>query len=131
VGNSTFTRWSTALAVSAAAVLLIGPQAQAETVEVTGRSGGPQSTECGYISQSPNHTVQVTDDVASLDIRVTSSGHYSLLVQGDDGFSECVMAHTYDGGAIQSIGAVTQGTYRIYVGDFDGASHPFTLTIDQ
>lgn len=127
MGNSTLIRSITAIGLSVAAL----GAAPVLAMEVTGRSGGPQASDCGFVSPSANHTVQITEAVAPLNVEVTSSGNYSLLIESDNGFSECVRAHSYDGGAIESTGAVPAGTYRIYVGDFDGASHPFSMTVND
>lgn len=101
------------------------------TVEVTGQSGGTQSSSCGYISDAPNHLIQVTEAFTSLNIQVQSTGDYTLFMTGPGGFSECILAHEFDGGVIQSPGVLNQGTYQVYVGDRNGASHPFQLSISQ
>ncbi|MEO0541061.1 MAG: hypothetical protein AAFZ80_09385 [Cyanobacteria bacterium P01_A01_bin.105] len=129
MGNSTLIRTIAALGVSAVTCMAAAVPAQAEPL--TGQSGGPQSSDCGYVSEVPVHTVEITESLAPLNIQVSSSGSYSLMIESDGGFSECVRAHSYDGGTIESTGSAPQGTYRIYVGDFEGGSHPFTLTVDE
>jgi hypothetical protein len=101
------------------------------TVEVRGTSGGPQASSCGQIASSPNQRLQVTEPFASIDISVQSSGDYTLFIQGPNGFSECVLAHDFSDGTIESPGVLNQGTYEIYVGNRSGASQPFTLRIQQ
>jgi hypothetical protein len=118
------------------AITLIAPARSQETplaapLQVTGQSGGPQQSSCGYISAAPNQTIKVTEAFTSLNIQVQSTGDYTLFLTGPGGFSECVLAHDFDGGVIQSPGVLNQGTYQIYVGDRNGASHPFTLSISQ
>jgi len=129
VGNSTLKQSLTAFGLAAATLSIVGLPALA--LDITGRSGGPQASDCGFISTSANHTVEIADAVAPLDVEVSSSGNYSLLIESDNGYSECVRSHSYDGGAIESMGAVPAGIYRIYVGDFDGNSHPFSMTVND
>jgi hypothetical protein len=102
-----------------------------QNLSVSGVTGGSQASSCGYIASSPSQTIQVTEAFTSLDITVQSTGDYTLLITGPNGFSECVMAHDFDGGVIQSPGLLNQGTYNIYVGDRSGAQNPFTLLITQ
>ncbi|MEO1591587.1 MAG: hypothetical protein AAFU71_09875 [Cyanobacteria bacterium J06632_22] len=129
MGNSTLTRTLAVLGLTAVALGGVGLPAMA--LEVTGRSGGSENSECGYIRDIANHTVEISDAVAPLNVEVSSSGNYSLFIESDNGYSECVRSHSYDGGTIESMGAVPAGIYRLYVGDFDGASHPFEMTINE
>jgi hypothetical protein len=102
-----------------------------QTMSISGTTGGSTASSCGYIASNPNQVIQVTEAFTSLDITVQSTGDYTLLITGPNGFSECVMAHDFDGGVIQSPGLLNQGTYQIYVGDRAGAQNPFTLSIAQ
>ena len=127
-------------AISVGAVGMMGSAAQAQSttrtplaapVQLTGTSGGREASVCGNIDTAAGQVVQVTEAFASLNFKVQSTGDYTLLIKGPDGFSECVFAHNYDGGVIQSPGLLNQGSYRIYVGDRRGESHPYTLLITQ
>ena len=126
--------------LSIGAVGAVGSAAQAQSatrtplaapVELTGVSGGREASACGNINTAAGHVVQVTEAFASLNFKVQSTGDYTLLIKGPDGFSECVFAHNYDGGVIQSPGLLNQGSYQLYVGDRRGESHPYTLSITQ
>ena len=104
----------------------------ASVIEVEGTSGGSQSTpNCGYISATPAQVVQVTEPFASLNIHVESQGNFTVLISSPQGFSECIAANNYSNGVIDAPGLLNQGTYHIFVGDMTGASHPYTLTIEQ
>jgi len=103
----------------------------ASPIELSGRSGGPQSSACGNINPSTGQRVQVTESFASLDFEVQSQGNYTLLIKGPGGFEECVFAHNYDGGVIKSPGLLNRGEYQVFVGDRNGESHPYTLSIRQ
>lgn len=124
----------------ALAVLTIGSAAKAQSVtrtplsapvELTGQSGGAESSTCGNINPATGQVVRITEPFASLDFKVQSQGDYTLLITGPSGFRECVFAHNYDGGVIQAPGLLNQGEYQVYVGDRRGESHPYTLSISQ
>ena len=123
-----------------AAVLTVGSAAKAQSVtrtplsapvELTGRTGGSESSTCGNINPAAGQIVQITEPFASLDFEVQSQGDYTLLITGPGGFKECVFAHNYDGGVIQAPGLLNQGEYQVYMGDRRGESHPYTLSISQ
>ena len=119
------------VATGSAAVAQSARTPLAAPVELTGRTGGPQSSACGNINPSTPQTVRVTESFASLDFEVESQGNYTLLIKGPGGFQECVFAHNYDGGTIKSTGLLNQGMYEVFVGDRNGESHPYTLSISQ
>ncbi|MEO1621655.1 MAG: hypothetical protein AAFU53_11570 [Cyanobacteria bacterium J06632_3] len=100
-------------------------------VEITGRTGGRESSACGNIDTNTSQTIRVTESFASLSFEVQSEGDYTLLITGPDGFRECVFAHNYDGGVIQAPGLLNRGLYEVHVGDRKGESHPYTMSITQ
>ncbi|MCG8367754.1 MAG: hypothetical protein MJA27_31030 [Pseudanabaenales cyanobacterium] len=122
-----------------ATFLTLAGQASSQTIqtplqskiEVSGVSGGSESSSCGFISNTPNQVLQVTEPFAPLDIRVTSTGDFTLFISGPNGFSECVMANNYDQGVISAPGLLNQGAYSIFVGDLNGQSNPYRLSIEQ
>ena len=128
------------LLLALAAVVSTGSAAVAQSVartplaapiEFRGQSGGRQASACGNINPNAGQIVRVTESFASLDFEVQSQGNYTLLIKGPSGFQECVFAHNYDGGVIKSPGLLNQGEYRVFVGDRNGESHPYTLSISQ
>lgn len=116
---------------SAAVAQSIARTPLAAPIEFSGQTGGSQSSTCGNINPSAGQTIRVTESFASLDFEVQSQGNYTLLIQGPDGFQECVFAHNYDDGAIKSPGLLNQGEYQVFVGDRNGENHPYTLSISQ
>lgn len=123
-----------------AAVLAVGTTAKADPtvrtpiaapIEVTGQTGGSESSTCGNINRADGQVVQVTEAFTALNFEVQSRGDYTLLITGPDGFQECVFAHNYDGGVIQAPGLLNRGEYRVFVGDRRGESHPYTISISQ
>ena len=128
------------LLLALAAVMSAGSAAMAQTVaktplsapiEMSGQTGGSESSACGNIDPSGGQRVQVTETFASLDFEVESQGNYTLLIKGPGGFEECEFAHNYEGGVLKSPGLLNQGEYQVFVGDRDGESHPYTLSISQ
>lgn len=125
---------------SLAAVLTLSAVAQAQTVASTplsapiqmqGQTGGAQSSACGNINPNGGQRINVTEAFAALTFEVESEGDYTLYITGPEGFSECVFAHNYDGGVIQSPGLLNQGEYQVFVGDRSGQSNPYKLSISQ
>lgn len=132
-------RFSSCL-LALAAVFSLGSAAQAQSmartplaapVEMSGQTGGTQSSACGNINPGSSQVISVTESFASLSFEVESQGDYTLLITGPGGFRECVFAHNYDGGVIQAPGLLNQGDYQVYVGDRSGESHPYTMSISQ
>ncbi len=116
---------------SAASAQSIARTPLSAPVELTGTSGGRESSVCGNINTATGQRINVTEAFASLSFEVQSQGDYTLLITGPNGFKECVFAHNYDGGVIQAPGLLNQGEYQVFIGDRKGESHPYTLSITQ
>ncbi len=101
------------------------------TVTVQGNSGGSQTSQCGYISNTPNHELVITEPLASLRFTVEGGGQPTLVIQNEQGRSECVMADQLSGGTIELPGAWEAGQYSIFVGDRTGNNHRYTLSVTQ
>ena len=132
-----FLSLASVLTITTAAQAQTTPQSQvartplSEPLEITGRTGGNDASACGAINLNRGQTIRVTEPFASLSFEVESEGDYTLFITGENGFSECVFAHNYDGGVIQAPGLLDQGVYQVYVGDRSGERNPYTLTISQ
>jgi len=101
------------------------------SVTVQGNSGGNQSSQCGFISRSPNHRLIVTEPLVSLRFTLEGSGEPTIVIQNEQGRRECVMADQLSSGTIELPGAWEEGRYDIFIGDRTGNSHNYTLVIDQ
>ena len=100
--------------------------------EISGTSGGNQpSADCGFIPAQPDYSFNITQSAASVSIEVSGTNDYTLLMVGPDDSRECILAHDFDGGKIQSRGLYKTGAYRLYVGDVDGSGTPFTMTVQR
>jgi hypothetical protein len=116
---------ATAAFAGVAASPLAGP------IQVSGMSGGSQSSACGNLPAAPSQTLQVTESFASFDIALQGEGQITLFIQGPGGFSECRTTDRFSDGRITSPGLLNQGTYNIYVGNETAAQTPYTLSISQ
>ncbi|PSN12744.1 hypothetical protein C7271_23235 [filamentous cyanobacterium CCP5] len=103
----------------------------AEPIQLSGLAGGSQSSSCGFLPASPDQVLQVTEAFASFDIRVEGETDFTLYIEGDGGFSECLTTDRFSQGQLQAPGLLNQGTYRIYVGSPSAAQSPFNLFIQQ
>lgn len=97
-------------------------------VTVTGNSGGGQSSQCGFVADSPNQVI-VVNQPTPIRFKLESQGQPTLWITGP--VDRCVMADSLSGGMIELPGVWEQGTYSVYVGDFNQGSFPFTLLITQ
>ncbi|MEM6253974.1 MAG: hypothetical protein AAF821_13730 [Cyanobacteria bacterium P01_D01_bin.156] len=103
---------------------------QQTTRPVTGTSGGSQtSADCGFIPDKPDYSFSIGPSATSVSIEVSGSGDHTLLMLGPDNSRECILAHDFDGGIIQSRGLYKPGNYELYVGDIDGAGADFSLNL--
>ena len=101
---------------------------------IRGSSGGPvNSVNCGFIANSPNYTINLTERVDYMRITVQAvGGQPTLLVvgpQANDSF--CVLGDRGAGLQPEISGVWEPGTYNIFIGDRTGTQHKFTLNISR
>ncbi|NJK39442.1 MAG: hypothetical protein HC835_00030 [Oscillatoriales cyanobacterium RM2_1_1] len=95
-------------------------------LSISGTSGGTtNSGDCGYIATTPNHVIDVTEDLTFWQIRVKTAGSPTLLIDGPGG-RYCVLP---EGGLLQFSGYGTPGTYKLFIGDRAQGKHPYTLSV--
>jgi hypothetical protein len=99
-------------------------------VVVNGNSGGNQASACGNIAASPSQVV-VVNQPTPLRFSVQGQGQITLLINGPNGRTQCVMADNFSNGTIQIPGVWPAGSYSVYVGDRSSGSHLYTLSITQ
>lgn len=105
--------------------------ANSPTVTLRGVSGGPKkSSGCaGFVANTPNHVVQVTED-SNLRFSLQAAGEPTLMISGPSGQTFCVQADSLSGGRIDIPGRWNQGNYTVFVGDRNkGQQSPYTLSI--
>lgn len=101
---------------------------------IKGQSGGSiDSQGCGFIAESPNHTMNLDQRVDYMRLTVQSNGGQpTLLILGPNtGDSFCVLGDEISGLKPEISGVWEAGNYRVYVGDRVGQNHQFTLSISK
>ncbi|MBW4537663.1 MAG: hypothetical protein KME43_00805 [Myxacorys chilensis ATA2-1-KO14] len=106
----------------------ISPNSQ--SISLSGTSGGPKKDSgcAGYISQTPNHSIEVTAD-SNLRFSLQGSGTPTLLITGSQGQNICLQADKLSNGKIEIPGRWTKGSYSVFVGDRAQGQNPYTLSI--
>lgn len=100
-------------------------------VNLSGTSGGTSnSRDCGWIAESPNHVLDVTEDLRYWQITVQTGGAPTLLIDGPAG-RYCVLPESPSGSTLQFSGYGPRGTYNIYIGDRQQSQHPYNLSISD
>lgn len=99
---------------------------------VTGTTGGGvDSKSCGFVAATPSYTLSIDRRIDYLRMLVEAQGGQpTLLVVGpknDDRF--CILGDSSVGLDPEISGVWEPGSYSVYVGDREGAQHPFTLRI--
>lgn len=119
-------------------VLALAPNAWADRQQMTlggslslsGTSGGPvNSQDCGFIAQTPNHIIEITEDLPYWRVMVTTSGSPTLLIDGPSGRYCMLPEGSANSGILQYSGYGTQGNYNIYIGDRQQNQQPYRLSI--
>jgi len=102
-----------------------------EPLTMSGVSGGPNNSgDCGFVSQAPNHVINVTQDLPYWRIAVQTAGAPSLMIQGPRG-RFCVLPANAAAGNVEFSGYGDKGIYTIFVGDRSQGQHPYSLSISQ
>jgi hypothetical protein len=100
--------------------------------KINGVSGGNvQTSDCGYIANQANYTLNLSQKVDYLKVNLqTTGGQPTLLIVGpgpNDRF--CVLGDGNSGLKPELSGVWEAGKYLIYVGDRSNSQHQFTLNI--
>ncbi len=99
-----------------------------QPVETSGSVNPSRPSNCGVLGDSAVQVLQVNQDFAAVDIAVSGTSGLTLLIQGNNGFSEC---HTGGGGAINAPGLLNHGTYSFFVGSSSQTPTSYNLTIRE
>ena len=100
------------------------------SLSLSGTSGGPvNSQDCGFIAQTPNHVIQITEDLPYFRVLVTTSGSPTLLIDGPTGRYCMLPEGSANSGILQYSGYGTKGNYNIYIGDRQQNQNPYRLSI--
>ncbi len=103
-----------------------------QPMSLQGMSGGSVASDCGNISAQPSQELQLTDEFAQtsgyLRFVVEGEGDPTLLIEGPAG-RFCVLSDHAMSKGPEAVGYWLPGTYKIYVGDREAQSHPYSLSI--
>lgn len=94
----------------------------------TGKSGGTFKSDCGYISNTPNQIIEVTEDIRYLQLNVKTQGKPNLLVVGPIS-RFCVLSDAYSNNQAKLPGYWPKGKYSVYVGESSTKQYDYTLSI--
>ncbi|MEM9217452.1 MAG: hypothetical protein AAGD25_24320 [Cyanobacteria bacterium P01_F01_bin.150] len=112
-----------------AAPQLTTPLQGTETIRVTSTT---QAAPCNAANTQPEAvSIQVTGGLTSINFDVSGSGGQPTLrvVNKSNGDETCVTADNLSGSQVELSAAWDDGNYSVYVGDRNGESHTFTLSI--
>ncbi|MFZ9737261.1 MAG: hypothetical protein ACO3EZ_04550 [Prochlorotrichaceae cyanobacterium] len=96
-------------------------------VTVTGTTGGNVSSSCGNIPAIPDLELNL-DRASYLDVSVETTADATLWIDGPSDF--CVLRDASTN-QLHTAGHWPEGLYKVYVGDRQGTSLPFSLTISK
>ncbi|MGF1517213.1 MAG: hypothetical protein ACFCVB_05330 [Nodosilinea sp.] len=99
-----------------------------EPVQASGSVDPSRPSNCGVLGDSAVQVLQVNQDFAAVDIAVSGTSGLTLMIQGNNGFSEC---HTGGGGTINAPGLLNRGTYSFFVGNGSQTPTSYNLTIRE
>ncbi|MDJ0534953.1 MAG: hypothetical protein QNJ70_21145 [Xenococcaceae cyanobacterium MO_207.B15] len=102
------------------------------TQPIRGNSGGSiDSKDCGFISRTPNHRMQINQRENYIRLTVTTNGGQPtlLIVEPRTGKRFCALGDRSSGLVPEISGSWEPGNYNVYVGDRTGNRHQFTLNI--
>ncbi|WOD39571.1 hypothetical protein [Nodosilinea sp. E11] len=99
-----------------------------QPVQISGSVTPSRPSNCGVLGDGAVQVLQVTQDFAAVDVAVNGTSGLTLLIQGNNGFSEC---HTGGGGTINAPGLLNRGTYSFFVGNSGSAPTNYNLTIRE
>lgn len=93
--------------------------------------GTMNSQDCGFIAQTPNHVIQITDDLPYWRIMVTTSASPTLLIDCPTGRYCMLPEGSANSGVLQYSGYGTPGNYNIYIGDRQQGQNPYRISISD
>ena len=118
-----------ALGTGVASAQPVGQTPLASPIQQTGSVTPSVSSSCGgLISDRPIQILQVDQDFAAVDVAINGTDGLTLLIQGNNGFSEC---HTSSNGTINAPGLLNRGTYSFFIGNSSQTPTNYSLTISE
>ncbi|MGB7441577.1 MAG: hypothetical protein WA919_10950 [Coleofasciculaceae cyanobacterium] len=101
---------------------------QEDPIVFSGTSGGAEnSNDCGMIATTPNHVIQIDEQIDYLQFTVEGGGQPTLLIEGPN--SRTCVPGLPDEHKVEDSGLWKPGQYSISVGEAAGGQYPYTLSI--
>ncbi|HZG39832.1 MAG TPA: hypothetical protein VEZ50_14230 [Nodosilinea sp.] len=122
------TAFTLALGTGVASAQPIAQTPLSQTVQASGSVNPSRPSNCGALGEGVVQVLQVNQDFAAVDIAVSGTSGLTLLIQGNNGFSEC---HTGGGGSISAPGLLNRGTYSFFIGNSSQTPTSYNLTIRE
>ncbi len=116
------------VAAKAQAALTINNATPAVTVE--GTSGGTvRDASCaGFVADTPNYTIEITED-SDRRFRIKGNNETTLLILNSQGKRFCVQADDFSGGEAELPGRWKKDKYRVFIGQKTQSRSTYKLTI--
>jgi len=103
---------------------------QADPLVFSGTSGGSQnSNDCGMIATTPNHVIQIDEQIDYLRFTVEGGGQPTLLIEGPNSRT-CVPGLPGEH-KVEDSGLWKPGRYSISIGEAAGGQHSYKLSITR
>jgi hypothetical protein len=128
---SRFVALPTAALALGTGVALAQPVAQTplnQPVQASGTVTPSNASKCGFLSANAVQVLQINQDFAAVNVVVGGSSGLTLLIQGNNDFSEC---HTSSNGSINAPGLLNRGTYSFFIGNSSSLPTEYSLTIGE
>lgn len=102
-----------------------------QPIQQSGSVDPSHSGSCGFLPTTPVQTLQVNEDFASLDIKVTGDSGITLYIEGSNGFMECFTTDNLSGSTIDAPGLLNRGNYSLFIGNNNPVATSYNLTVHQ
>lgn len=111
-------------------IIRVDSQLKPDPLIISGKSGGNQQSNCGFIAAKPNQVIQISESLPYLRLTVEGTGKPTLLIEGPGG-RFCVLADNYSATKPEISGYWNPGRYSLHIGDISKGQYTYTLSISQ
>jgi hypothetical protein len=111
-------------------VIPINTQMSTDPLVINGTSNGKIESDCGNITNQPNHIIQVQKSLPYLRLTVEGEGKPTMLIDGPGG-RFCVLADNLSQNKPELAGFWQAGNYILKIGNSSPGKHNYSLSISQ
>ena len=116
--------------IAAAQTIEINSKLKSDPLLLSGKSGGKQHSNCGYVSTEPSKKIKLNQPLPYLRISVKGDGQPTLLIDGPGG-RFCILADKFSKENPEISGYWNKGEYSLYIGEASQSEYNYTLSISQ